>query len=62
MFDLEHKTSVLRLEPFADTKDNNILDFFNGFGARDISLSMIATAAIANIQPYYEKYALFEIL
>ena len=38
-----------------------ILDFSNGVGSREISLSTIATAAIAKIQLYYKIYAHFEI-
>ena len=48
--------------PFQKQKTIIILDFSNGFVSIDTSLSMIATAAIAKIQLYYNKITLFEIL
>ena len=45
--------------PFQRQKTIIILDFFNSFGSRDISLPMIATVAIANIQLYLKKICPF---
>ena len=51
---------ILDKEPFPERKTTILtLDYSNGFGFKDILLSTITTAAIAEIKLNYKRYAFF---